>query len=166
MVIFVNNYFEFVKLKSHFKKANSPVAFISEYTERYKVKTKLKNFNSGVYQYILISERAHYFRICNVRRYEHLFFYSPPNNSPIFAELVGRLDGFVESGGVVPGQLKETEGKGNDKFDIGKLLNQKRMASVTTLFTKVNLLQMERIVGSAKAKDFYSANSKFSSFGI
>jgi hypothetical protein len=95
-----------------------------------------------------------------------LFFYSPPNNSPIFAELVGRLDGFIESGGVVPGQLAKTEGKSDSKFDIGKLLNQKRMASVTTLFTKFNLLQMERIVGSAKAKDFYSANSKFSSFGI
>lgn len=169
MVIFCNSYFEFVKLKAHFKKVNSPVAFISEYTELYKVKTKIANYRRGVYQYILISERAHFYRICNVRDFEHIFFYSPPNNPAIFSEQSKKL---LEEESGKRGRknkritIEEVQSKNSDKLDLGKIQNQKKISSVTTLFTKMNNLQIERIVGSAKARDFFASNSKFSTFSF
>ena len=169
MIIFVNSYFEFVKLKAHFKKVNSPVAFISEYTEEYKIRTKMRNYHKGVYQYILISERAHFYRICNVKNYDHIFFYSPPHNPAIFSELSKKQDD--GDGNNLTNMKKrpnydQIQEKNSDKQDLGKILNQKKISSVTTLFTKMNNLQIERIVGSAKARDFLASNSKFSTFGF
>ena len=63
LVIFVSNYFEVLKLKAYFKFANSPVEVISEYTEKKKVQSLTAKFNQGKIPYLLISERAHFYRV-------------------------------------------------------------------------------------------------------
>lgn len=97
-LIFTSSYFEFVKLKSFFEKVNAPVncsliqaEFISEHTKKPKVQSRISRFNSREFRFMVITERAYYFEICQIKRIEHVLFYSLPRNSWIYRRLVESL---------------------------------------------------------------------------
>lgn len=60
-LIFVSDYLEFLRLKDHFKKINSPVGCVCEYTKRAKIQSTMAKYNGGTFKYLLITERAFYF---------------------------------------------------------------------------------------------------------
>lgn len=87
-MIFASSYFEFVRLRNYFKDINSPVTCISEYTDMYKAKKLMKKFKSGSIRYLLITERAYHFRICPIKGFLNIFFYSLPVNPDIYESLI------------------------------------------------------------------------------
>jgi len=44
----------------------------------------LARFNNGQYRILLTTERAFYFEICQVKKFNSVYFYSLPKNSFIY----------------------------------------------------------------------------------
>ena len=63
LIIFVKDYLEFVKMRKFLKSSNSPFQSISEYSDKRVVQRTLAMFNQGKIQYLLVSERAEFFRV-------------------------------------------------------------------------------------------------------
>ena len=80
-VIFVNSYYEYIRLRNYFKyiimilivwivlhffffrKTNSFVQFICEYTSKSTVQSRLSQFNKKNIPFLLFSERAYFFKM-------------------------------------------------------------------------------------------------------
>lgn len=95
-LIIVSNYFAYQELKLFFQEENSPVGFISEHTARNKIQSAFARFNSGDRNYLMVTERALYYDICEPKRYKNLIFY----NLPLFSEVFDSLVNELESGNV------------------------------------------------------------------
>lgn len=88
VVIFTKSYFEFIKVKEFLVRVNASADFISEHTKKPKVQSRVAAFNSGKIRTLLITERAYYYGICQIKKLQHLYFYSLPKNSFIYFELL------------------------------------------------------------------------------
>jgi len=62
-IIFVNSYYEYIKLRNFFKKNESIVKCISEYTAKPKIQKIMAYFNRGQLPLVMITERAYYFNM-------------------------------------------------------------------------------------------------------
>lgn len=51
----------------------------------------MAKFNNGQFRILLVTERAYYFEVCQIKKFHHLYFYSLPKNSFVFEELVASL---------------------------------------------------------------------------
>ena len=80
-VIFVNSYYEYIKLRNYFKlvfikyhlnllslknlfrKSNSFVQNVCEYTPKSTIQSRLSQFNKKTIPFLLFSERAYFFKM-------------------------------------------------------------------------------------------------------
>lgn len=91
-ILFVNSYLLYKRLQKYLKEKHSPVGFISEHTPKNKVQSNFARFNNGEYKYLLITERALHFKVCEPKRYKNVIFYNLPFNQETFDSLVGNMD--------------------------------------------------------------------------
>ena len=88
VVIFVKSYFEFVRLKEFVSRVNASAECISEHTKKAKVQQRIHHFNTNKARILLLSERAFYYEICQIKKLQHIYFYSLPTNSSIYEALL------------------------------------------------------------------------------
>ena len=88
VVIFVRSYFEFVRMKEFLARVNASAECISEHTKRPDVQKKIAQFNTSQSRILLLSERAYYYGICQIKKMQHLYLYSLPRNAFIYQELL------------------------------------------------------------------------------
>lgn len=70
---------------------NASADFISEHTKKPKVQSKISNFNADKFRILLLTERAYYYGVCQIKKLQHLYFYSLPRNSFIYFELISEI---------------------------------------------------------------------------
>lgn len=66
-ILFVPHYFDFVKLRTHFKSENAQVSFISEYSEKKQCQRARHFYESGIKPILCITERAIIFQKIRLR---------------------------------------------------------------------------------------------------
>lgn len=131
IVIFVRSYFEFVKIKEFLLRVNASAECISEHTKKPKVQSRVAGFNAGKFRILLLSERAYYYSICQIKKMQHLYFYSLPTNSFIYHEL-----------------LSEVTKDRNFVLISDSYIRNK----IVAIYTKYDLMALERVVGTRKAQ--------------
>lgn len=151
-VVVVSSSLEFKKLKEIFKEKGSPVGYISEHSTKQKVQSVIAKFNSGAKKHILISERAMYFNVLRPKRFKHLIFFSVPQATWIFEELVETLLDFYEY------RKGKTQKEGEQEEE-----NRQRLL---LCFAKKEFYELERIVGTIKALDFFKSTNMFKRFTV
>ncbi|KAJ2160939.1 rRNA-binding ribosome biosynthesis protein utp25 [Coemansia sp. RSA 552] len=123
-VIFVSSYFDFVRIRNHCQDRGCSFAAISEYSTKTEAMSARRRLFSGDLQFILYSERAHFYHRYPIKGIHHLVFYSLPDHAHYYSEMVN---------------LMLTK---NDEAASAENL------SCLALYTKYDQLKLERIAGT------------------
>ena len=146
VVIFVSSYFDFVRVRNLLTKEEVSFAVNSEYTEPREAARARTLFADGRKRVLLLTERAHFYFRRRIKAAREICFYSLPEHARFYPELVSYLAGSrAAAGSAVSAQ--ETA----------------HVAGVSALFSKLDALKLERIVGSARASKMI-ANSEHPMF--
>ena len=129
ILIFVPSYFDYVRVKKHFKSVSEPVADMGEYVAPRDAARARTRFREGAPRVALLTERSHFYHRAVVRGVTHALFYGVPDDPRFYSDAVswvgarGRAVGDAPAGG-----------------------------RATTLFTRLDALALERVVGRDRAK--------------
>lgn len=134
-MIVVPSYFDFVRLEDYFRRAEPPISYTSltEYSSNRDVSRAREAFYSGKKNFLLLTERFHFYRRYMVRGARTVVFYAPPEHASYYAEL-------INAPLTSRGDTKDAERP--DAADL----------SVLALYSKYDMLRLERIVGAAQAR--------------
>ncbi|KAG0216349.1 hypothetical protein B0O80DRAFT_434675 [Mortierella sp. GBAus27b] len=141
-MIFVPSYFDFVRLRNYFSENKYSFAAICEYTTNANVSRARSSFFHGEVSFLLYTERFHYFRRYNIRGTFHLTFYGLPEHPQFYPEMLNLLA--LPAGGGGGGEKSRSK-------HVGATGLEDRAMSCTALFTKYDLLKLQRIVGTERA---------------
>ncbi|XP_059610296.1 U3 small nucleolar RNA-associated protein 25 homolog [Phlebotomus argentipes] len=135
-LIFVPNYFDFVRIRNHFKKESINFVQVCEYTEEGKIaRARDMFFHSGAH-FMLYTERAHFYRRTRIKGIRHIVMYQPPAWPHFYAELINLM--------------QEAYQNPRDGLDAH--------TSVTVLYTKYDALQMAAIMGTDRTSEMLKSS--------
>lgn len=97
--IYVPSYFDFVRLRNYLKKEDVSFANISEYSQRSEVSRARHYFQKGEKQFLLFSERFHFYKRYTIKGIHNLIFYGLPTYPHFYSEVCNMLQAGVREGG-------------------------------------------------------------------
>ena len=139
-IIFVSSTFDYMILKSFFKKKSKSVCFISEDTDKRDWQRNRLFFEQGKYKFLLYDERAHVYKKINLKFAKNIFFYSLPEDPKIFNEMIHLID---------PVNYNQNLEKYNYESKQNEI---QKYGSVIALVTPTEKYNLEKILGEEAKK--------------
>ncbi|KAI9287888.1 hypothetical protein BC943DRAFT_319045 [Umbelopsis sp. AD052] len=133
-LIFVPSYFDFVRIRNYLEDNKYSCAHICEYTPTPQVSKARSDFFHGRASFVLYTERFHFFRRYNIRGAYHVIFYGLPDHPQFYTEIVNYL------------ALKADASSAEEAT-----------FSCSALFSRYDMLKLERIVGTDRARKMCSS---------
>ncbi|XP_065152566.1 U3 small nucleolar RNA-associated protein 25 homolog [Paramisgurnus dabryanus] len=97
-LIYVPSYFDFVRLRNYLKKEDVNFASVSEYSQRSEVSRARHYFQKGDRQFLLFSERFHFYKRYTIKGIHNLIFYGLPTYPHFYSEVCNMLQAGVRDG--------------------------------------------------------------------
>lgn len=129
-LILVSSYFDYVRLRNYFRREKLSFTQICEYNEDNKVAKARQLFYFGARQFLLYTERCHFYHRYKIKGIRNIIFYEPPTFPRFYTEMLNML-------------TPELQGK---KFD-----ESANHFTATTLFSSHDTLQLGAIIGLSNA---------------
>lgn len=156
-LIVVPSYFDFVRLdaflREHNEKrkpgqtANLSYTSISEYSSPKDIRRARESFFSAKKRFLLLTERAHFYRRFKLRGVQTVVFYQLPQNARFFSEV-------LEFPFVTKADLAKGRG---DAHDNEQEIDPNQV-STYVVYSKYDLMALEKVVGSEQAKQMVVAD--------
>uniref|UniRef100_A0AAY4A9W1 U3 small nucleolar RNA-associated protein 25 homolog n=1 Tax=Denticeps clupeoides TaxID=299321 RepID=A0AAY4A9W1_9TELE len=89
--IYVPSYFDFVRIRNYLKKEDVNFTSISEYSNRSEVYKARHFFQKGDKQFLLFSERFHFYKRYTIKGIRNLIFYGLPTYAHFYSEVCNML---------------------------------------------------------------------------
>jgi len=139
-IIFISSTFDYLRLKSFFKKKSKSVCYISEDTDKKDWQRNRLYFENGKYKFLLYNERAHVYKKINLKFAKNIFFYSLPEDPKIFNDLIHLIDPVNYNNNL-------------EKYKIESKQNEiQKFGSVIALVTPVEKYNLQKILGNDSKK--------------
>ncbi|QLL30409.1 hypothetical protein HG536_0A02260 [Torulaspora globosa] len=129
ILIYIPDYADFLRVRNHLKEKTT-VLFgdINEYSDQRQLNSNRALFQQGRVKVLLYTERLHHFRRYEIKGAKSIVFYQPPGNSEFYGEVVR----FLAKSALL----------GTADLNI---------STVRTIYSKLDGLRLERIVGTKRA---------------
>ena len=128
-MLYVPSYFDFVRVRRLLAAEDVPFAAISEYSTVKQVSRARTDIQQGNVPLLLYSERAHFFRRHKIRGVRHLAVYALPSYAHFWLELLEMLE----------------------RGDLGGEGGGQGGSTCAVLFSRLDLMQLQRMVGDERA---------------
>ncbi|CAG2105425.1 unnamed protein product [Medioppia subpectinata] len=142
-MIFIQSYFDFVRIRNYFRKEEINFTQVCEYTADGKVAKARSMFFNGGRHFMLYTERFHFYRRYKIKGIRHLIFYETPNYPHFYSELLNFMH--------ISMQGKKFAG------DYSEM-------SCTTIYNKFDAFQLSAIVGHNKATQMLRSSTPIHMF--
>lgn len=144
-LVVIPSYFDFVRLTNYLKKQGTlSFTAISEYSSNSEISRARTLFFKGKKDFLFITERFHFYRRYRLRGAKTVVWYSLPKHSQFYAEFLATP--------FIPG-------KGQTEADVD---TDPAEVSSKALFSRFDVLRLERVVGHTDARLMLSSSdSKF-----
>lgn len=129
-LIVVSSYFDYVRLRNYFRREKLSFTQICEYTEDNKVAKARQLFYFGARQFLLYTERCHFYHRYKIKGVRRVIFYEPPVYARFYSEIINML-------------IPELQGK--------KFVDDPGQFVATTLFSNHDTLQLGALIGYSNA---------------
>lgn len=129
--IFIPSYFDFVRVRNHFKKEELSFVQISEYSKRSNISRARNLFHEKKKHFLLFTERFYFFYRYRIRGIKHIIFYELPHYPTFYSEIIN----FMES----------------------SAQQSASAASCTILCSRFDGYKLEAIVGSTRCNQIMSS---------
>ncbi|XP_064159609.1 U3 small nucleolar RNA-associated protein 25 homolog [Anguilla rostrata] len=90
-LIYVPSYFDFVRLRNHLKREEVNFASLCEYSKRAEVSRARHFFQKGDTQFLLFTERFHFYKRYRIKGIHNLIFYGLPTYAHFYSEVCNML---------------------------------------------------------------------------
>ncbi|NXS28016.1 DIEXF factor, partial [Pomatostomus ruficeps] len=90
-LIYVPSYFDYVRLRNYFKKEDLNFTHVCEYTKKAAVCRARRFFLKGEKQFLLFTERFHFYKRYTIKGIRNLIFYELPTYSHFYSEICNML---------------------------------------------------------------------------
>lgn len=128
-LIFVPSYFDFVKLRNYMKEEQMSFVQICEYSKDGKIAKARDIFFHSESQFLLYSERFHFFRRIRIKGIRHILFYGPPVTPHFYSEMINLM------------QENNQNPKGGSESNM----------TVTVVYCKYDIFQLSSVIGTKRA---------------
>ncbi|XP_036398601.1 digestive organ expansion factor [Megalops cyprinoides] len=90
-LIYVPSYFDYVRLRNYLKKEEMNFACICEYSKKSEVSRARHFFQKGDKQFLLFTERFHFYKRYTIKGIRNLIFYTLPTYAHFYSEVCNML---------------------------------------------------------------------------
>eukprot|EP00803_Ostreobium_quekettii_P009280 evm.model.scf_467.5 EVM.evm.TU.scf_467.5 scf_467:47937-59807(+) len=131
VLLFIPHYFDFVHVRNFIKEEGIEHGNISEYSKPRQIAHVRRLFARGERRLLLYTERTHFYNRCVIRGCKDIVFYGLPYHAHFYSEIVNLMEeASLES-----------------------------RPTVTVLFSRFNLLELEGVVGAQRARKMVKGES-------
>jgi U3 small nucleolar RNA-associated protein 25 len=163
--IIVPSYFDYVRLRNAFTAKKINYVNCCEYTLPSEVSRSRSAMYHGRAQFMLITERFHFFHRYRLRGLRHFVFYAPPLHAHFYAEFINMIEDSSTKGSSNSIDTTSDSKHSNSSSSNNKSKKDDSGSSATgdntcmCLFTRYDLLEIERIVGTTRTTKLLSATN-------